>query len=88
MMPPAGMAIAAITVMLWILWSDTLRHRRPTIPVYALRITAYLGTSAVLVFNMISYPNYRHGGNAAIMIFAALIGVAGALYFLRRLIQR
>ena len=26
--PPAGMAIAALTVMLWILWSDSVRSRR------------------------------------------------------------
>src|SRR5438045_732729 len=30
MIPPGGMAIAAITVMLWILWSDTLRARIPS----------------------------------------------------------
>jgi len=30
-----GEAIAALTLMLWILWSDTLRSRRPTPPATA-----------------------------------------------------
>jgi len=29
MIPPAGIAITAITLMLWILWSDTLRAKKP-----------------------------------------------------------
>ena len=49
MMNPAVMVIAAITVMLWILWSDTVRARRPSPILYAMRIALYLIVSGILV---------------------------------------
>ena len=38
MMSPGLMAIATMTVMLWILWSDTIRARRPSQILYTVRI--------------------------------------------------
>jgi len=49
MIPPAGMAIAAMTVMLWILWSDSVRPRKTAPILYALRIALYLIVGAVLL---------------------------------------
>ena len=88
MMSPAGMAIAAITVMLWILWSDTIRSRRPSQVLYALRIALYLIVSGIFILNMVRYPAMFAGFSRVLAIVAAVIGVLGAFYFGKRLVRR
>jgi hypothetical protein len=88
MMPPSAMAIAAITVMLWILWSDTIRSRRPTPILYAIRVALYLIISGIMIVNLVRYPHYFGGGARALAITAALVGLIGAGYFGRRLVRR
>ena len=85
---PAAMAIATITVMLWILWSDNLRSRRPTPVLYAVRIALYLIVSGILVLNMVRYPNLFAGQTRILAIVAVLLGILGAAYFARRLVLR
>jgi hypothetical protein len=87
-MPPSAMAIAAITVMLWILWSDTIRARRPTPILYVVRIALYLIISGIMVVNMARYPGMFAGGTRALAMLAAGIGLVGAAYFGRRLVRR
>ena len=88
MIPPAGMAIAALTVMLWILWSDTIRARRSAPVLYAARVALYLIMAAVLVLNRVRYP-YLFSTSATVLVgLAALVGVFGAVYFGRRLVRR
>jgi hypothetical protein len=88
MMNPAAMAIIAMTVMLWILWSDTLRKRRQPAILYALRIALFLIVSGILILNLVRYPDVFAGTTRAIVIVAVLIGLAGAGYFARRLVLR
>lgn len=88
MIPPAAMAIAALTVMLWILWSDTIRRRRSSPILYAVRIALYLIMAAVLVLNRIRYPQFFSPAADILVVLAALVGVAGAIYFGRRLMRR
>jgi putative effector of murein hydrolase len=88
MIPPAGMAIAALTLMLWILWSDTVRPRRPRPILYALRIAAYLIMTGMLVLNRIRYPSYFSAGSTVLVILTACVGVGGAVYFVHRLATR
>jgi len=88
MIPPAGMAIAALTVMLWILWSDTLRSKRPTPILYAVRIALYLIMTGVLILNRVRYPYLFSEGATILVVFAAVVGVTGAAYFTRRLVKR
>lgn len=88
MIPPAGMAIAAITVMLWILWSDTLRAKKPSPILYAMRIALYLIVAGVLILNMVRYPWLFLGTTKVLAIVAAVIGVLGAGYFAVRLVRR
>lgn len=87
---PSAMAIATITVMLWILWSDTIRARarRPSQILYTIRIALFLVCTGVLIFNMVRHPDLFNGGERAVTIFAALIGLLGAGYFTRRLVLR
>lgn len=88
MIPSSGMAIAAMTLMLWILWSDTLRARKPSPILYALRIALYLIVAGLLIVDMFRYP-WRFLGMAKVLtILAAVIGVLGAAYFAVRLVRR
>ena len=88
MMNPVAMALAVITVMLWIIWSDSIRTRRPTAILYAVRIALFLIVSGILVLNMVRYPAYFGGTGRAIGILAVLIGVFGAGYFARKMMLR
>ena len=88
MIPPAGFAIAALTVMLWILWSDSLRSRRPTPVLYAVRVLLYLTMAALLIFNRFRYPRMFSTSASVLVVITALVGVGGALYFGRRMIRR
>jgi hypothetical protein len=88
MISPVGMAIAALTVMLWIIWSDTIRTRRPSPVLYAMRIALYLIMSGILILNMVRYPAQFSGTARAVAILAALVGIFGAGYFARRLVTR
>ena len=87
-MSPGAMAMAAMTVMLWILWSDTIRARRPTPILYAVRIALYLIVAGILILNMVRYPNLFAGGARMMAISAVLVGIVGAAYFARRLSRR
>ena len=88
MMSPAGMAIAAITVMLWILWSDTLRARKPSPILYTIRIALYLIISGIMVVNLVRYPALFSGSTRILVLMAVGIGLLGAGYFGRRLVRR
>lgn len=91
MMPPSAIALAAITVMLWILWSDSVRARRSSRSsqiLYTVRIGLFLVMSGMLILNMIRYPQTFSTGSRALAIVAALIGILGAGYFARKLIRR
>ncbi|HUP62208.1 MAG TPA: hypothetical protein VNA69_17520 [Thermoanaerobaculia bacterium] len=82
------MAIAAITVMLWILWSDTIRSRRPSQVLYAVRIALYLVVAGVLTLNLVRYPHAFVGGGRALTIVAIATGILGAGYFARKLVRQ
>ncbi len=88
MISASGMAIALITVMLWILWSDNLRSRKPPQILYVLRIALYLVVSGVLILNLVRYPRIFAGGGKELTIVAVVIGLAGAGYFAWKLTRR
>jgi putative effector of murein hydrolase len=88
MIPPVGFAIAALTVMLWILWSDSVRSRRGSQALYAVRVALYLVVTGILILNRVRYPQYFSGGATIAVVLAALVGLFGAFWFARRLVRR
>ena len=88
MIPPAAMAVAALTVMLWILWSDTIRRRRSSPILYTVRIALYLVMAGMLILNRVRYPQFFSPAASVLVAVAAFVGVAGAFYFGRRLVRR
>ena len=88
MISPVGMTIAAMTVMLWILWSDTIRAKRPTPILYAFRIATFLIVTGVLILNLVRYPAQFSGSARIFVVITSLVGLLGAGYFTRRLVTR
>lgn len=87
-MPISLAPLAALTVMLWILWSDAVRPRRPTKFVYMLRVALFLGVSGVMVWNVFRYPVQFRGGVAIFTWIAVAVGVLGAVHFGRKVMER
>jgi positive regulator of sigma E activity len=88
MISPAGMAIAAVTVMLWLIWSDNVRPHRPAPILYAVRVALFIIVAGILVLNMFRHPAQFAGAARGWVIFAAAVGVFGAWYFARKLARR
>lgn len=88
MISPAGMALAVITVMLWLLWSDSLRGRKPTPILYAIRIALFLIATGVLILNLLRYPDLFVGTTRVLVVLAIAVGLLGAAYFAGRLTRR
>lgn len=80
-MPPALLPLACLTVMLWILWSDSARRRRPRKIIYFIRTFLYLLVSVVLIYDLVKYPRLFSRGGTAMAILAAVVGIGGAIYF-------
>src|SRR4029078_11023119 len=88
MIPPAGMALAAITVMLWIIWSATMRAKRSTPVLYAWRIALYLIVAGIFLLNVVRYPSQFNSSSRVLAVVAAIVGLVCAGYFTRRLVRR
>lgn len=82
--PPWAVATAALIVMLWIVWSDSIRIGRSHPSVYFMRVVLYLATSAVLAVNLWRRAAEYSMTAKGIAILAALAGVGGAVHFLRK----
>jgi Co/Zn/Cd efflux system component len=80
--------IAAITLMLWILWSDSIRPHRPTPIVYSIRVMMFLGAAAAIIYNLVSYFRLFSLTSQALNVVAAAIGVGGAVYFFLKATRR
>ena len=88
MISPAMVALATLTVMLWIVWSDTMRARRPSPLLYSIRIALYLIVTGILLLNLFRYPRLYDTAAKAITVLAVGVGLLGAGYFARRLVLR
>lgn len=88
MISPSGLAIACITVMLWLIWSDNVRAHRPQPILYAIRIALFIIVAGVMVVNMVRYPNTFAHGARALAIVAVAVGILGAYYFARKMARR
>jgi hypothetical protein len=88
MIPPTGMAIAALTVMLWLIWSDAVRSARSPAVLYAVRVALFIIVAGIFVLNRIRYPFLFSPAATVLVVVVALVGAGGAVYFARRLVRR
>jgi hypothetical protein len=87
MISPGAIALCAITLMLWILWRDSLRSR-PSQIIFTIRIALFLIVAGVLLVNMFRYPYLYTSTARAFTVLAAVVGIGGAGYFGRKLVRR
>jgi hypothetical protein len=81
MIPPTGMAIAALTVMLWLIWSDTIRKVRAPAVLYAVRIALFVIVAGILVPLLVDSDDACSGRGAGrsgrCRVLCAAAGAAG-----------
>jgi hypothetical protein len=88
MIPPTGMAIPALTVMLWLIWSDTIRSARSPSILYAVRVALFVIVAGILILNRIRYPFLFSSTATVLVVLVGIVGAGGAAYFGRRLVRR
>ncbi len=88
MIPPTGIAIAALTVMLWLIWSDTIRAARSPSILYAVRVALFVIVAGILILNRIRYPFLFSPMATLLVVMVGIVGAGGAAYFARRLVRR
>ncbi len=76
--------LLAMTVMLWILWSDTVRPRRSSRIVYYIRMLLFMGMIGALYYNLAMYPAAFDTNARVLLGLATVVGLAGVVYFFLR----
>lgn len=76
--------LLAMTVMLWILWSDTVRPHRSSRTVYFIRMVLFVAMIAALYYNVATYPSAFSTGARVLVGCATVVGLAGVIYFFRK----
>ncbi|MGH9456828.1 MAG: hypothetical protein ACRD2J_04225 [Thermoanaerobaculia bacterium] len=80
--------VAAITLMLWILWSDSVRPRPMPRAWYVFRAVLYLAMAGVMAFNGWRYARAFRTGNWVLLGTAMAIGLIGVVYFGRKAFRK
>ncbi len=80
--------LAAITLMLWLMWSESLRARTRLPAAHLFRALLYLGISGVMIFNAWRYRYALDTGNFVLLGAAAVVGIIGAVFFARKARRR
>jgi hypothetical protein len=76
--------LAALTLMMWIIWSDSVRKRRSSSILYGFRAFLYLAASAVLIYELWRERRWISHSILGVTLFAVVVGITGALYFFRK----
>ena len=77
-----------MTLMLWIIWSDSVRPRRPSVIMYVFRIVMFATVVGLMIYNSIVYPRMYGGGIRVLIALASIVGIAGIAYFVQKLRAR
>lgn len=81
-------ALATLTVMLWILWSDSIRPRSGGKVLYGVRVVIFLAVAAILVQRAVTARPSLGSGAIALVAVTTLVAVGGAVYFFRKATSR
>jgi hypothetical protein len=84
---PLAFAVAALVIMLWIVWSDSVRLGRSHPAIYWMRVVLYLAAAGALVLNMTRHLSLFTPMVEVVTVLAALGGLGGAIHFLRKAMQ-
>lgn len=76
--------LAMLTVMMFLIWTDSVRTR-PVHPVaYILRALVFVAGVGILLFNRFRYPHLYGGTSTILIVITAVVGIGGAAYFGRK----
>lgn len=84
---PVVLAVAGLLIMLWIVWSDSVRIGRSHPAIYWMRVVLYLAAAGALVFHMTRHLSLFTPIAEIATVLAALTGLGGAIHFLRKAMQ-
>ena len=76
--------VAALTVMLWLLWSDSLRRRKSARIVYIIRVVLYLVVGGVIATRLVTTPALFSQGGRVLATVTVGVALVGAGYFVRK----
>ena len=76
--------LAAIVILLWLLWSDSIRQRAMPRVWFFFRATLYLAVGAVMAWNGWRYGATFTTMNWVLIGVAIAVAIVGAAYFVRR----
>jgi len=85
-MPIEMMPLAALTVMLWLLWSDSIRRGKQFRGFYAVRMILFGAVTGVTIFNVVKHPDLFGRTGMVMSWIASIVGVIGVVFFYRKLI--
>lgn len=87
MIPTTTYPLAALTLMLWLLWSDSLRGRTPGPLVLIFRALLFIGATGVMLFNAYRYSWQYTSTAKGLVALASVVGLLGCVYFLRKALR-
>lgn len=76
--------LAAIVILLWLLWSDSLRQRTMPRIWFYFRASLYLAVAGVMAWNGWRYGYAFTTINWVLIGVAIAVAIVGAAYFVRR----
>lgn len=79
--------LAILTVMMFLIWSDSIRPRGAHPIAYGARALLFVGATAILLYNRIRFPHLYTGAATLFIAIAVLVGIGGAIYFGRKLMR-
>lgn len=80
--------VAAMTLMLWLIWSESLRARTMPRPWYAFRALLYVAMGAVLGYNAWKYGAGFERMNWVLIAVALVVACVGTVFFTMLAIRR
>lgn len=84
-MTPTTLPLAAMVVMMWLIWSESIRPRKPSKLMYTIRMLMFATVVVVMNYNMFMYPSVQTPASRTLVVIASIVGVVGIGYFVRRL---
>lgn len=76
--------LAVLTVMMFLIWSDSVRPRRSHPIAYFVRAALFIGAAGILVFNRVRFPHLYETGATLFIVVAVVFGILGAIFFVRK----
>lgn len=76
--------LAILTVMMFLIWSDSIRHRKAHPIAYFVRAALFVGAAGILVYNRLRFPHLYDAAATLFIAVAFVFGVFGAVFFVRK----